>query len=38
MACRNAGLFFVLFFRRKRKELKESITYPKPSLKGGMQI
>ena len=27
----------VLFFRRKRKELKESITYPRPSLKGGMQ-
>ena len=27
----------VLFFRRKRKELKESITHPRPSLKGGMQ-
>ncbi|MEE3391929.1 MAG: hypothetical protein VZR28_12275, partial [Candidatus Cryptobacteroides sp.] len=24
-------------FRRKRKELKESITHPRPSLKGGMQ-
>jgi hypothetical protein len=27
----------VLFFWRKRKELKENITHPRPSLKGGMQ-
>ena len=27
----------VLFFRRKRKELKESITLPRPPLKGRMQ-
>ncbi len=33
----KGGNSIVLFFRRKRKELKESITHPRPSLKGGMQ-